>query len=556
MKQSHVMQDSSENSIFTFINDYPNFDLSLISSDAQLRHLLKKYLEENPAESLKIKRSLQSRLDGNPSDVEGWLEFVLSIGSRSLPYPLEVSEVLRENRNAVNGYVFRDSATFLNFYERFSDKWDELTEIVLDSSRFAANEGFLYDFNGSQWAALYPYFLAHRKVDRKYFLKKVLDCRENVRSQQRKDLIIKEIPDAKERAGVILALMRDKVDDDRIIGELTPLLIEAARPLGQGAYDFFTVFPNHIGNVGYHPLYTFSLETSRLDYASDIREFYKKLQLLIESGHGAEWIGSREASSTIGRLCEALNKRIYTREISYKEGLEICNALYDKCNSMDVRGIAPEVYEKLGLLRIVLGHEKGIPSEYLQKIWQLAEELDDKAYLKMLVPEYIRMSGSPNVISMLIDREYMTPSSALDYAIDLGRDKGGFPYILVLAGRIDDAPGKLDFLVKDCGYSDDEALSILEKYQPEAFMKIMKLRKPSIWSRLTGMFRKQPEEDVTPSSGAALNASSSGSQARNVPHGSQRASRRNPEIVRPGQLGSHSGLVKPKSSGNKPKTEK
>lgn len=470
---------AAQKAMFDFVNAYDKFQLLQLASDSQLRRLMRTYLADHPKEGSKIQDSLQQMLDENPADIEKWLEMVLQIGSAHISEPIDVSEVWRENKRAINDYVFRDSTTFIGFYNRFSNYWQELLDNVIDSSRFAQNESFLSDFNGKQWSALYPHFLGHRNIDKKYFLQKLLECRYNIRREERDALIIKEIPDPKDRVTLLLSYMREHADDDRVINAFSPLLIESARPLGHTNYDFFEIFPNKIENTTFTPLYTFSLETARLDYADDIREFDKKLKQLLSSPLGNGWLEGRDSNPTLSRLYDALKKRLYTQEMSYKEGLILADRI---CGVKSI--------ENFGLLRIVLNHETCIPAAHIRNVWKIAEELDDRNYLKILVPEYLK-AGSPEIMREIIHKEYLSRKEALEYALQLGKERKGLTYVMTLTDMIEDAQGKLDFLVTECGFSDEQAMSLLERYQPEAHKKILKLRKPSIWSRLSGMFKKQ-----------------------------------------------------------------
>lgn len=494
---------AAQKAMFDFVNDYDRFQLSQLASDAQLRRLLKTYLADHPSESSKIQKSLREMLHQNPSDIEGWLEKVLHIGSAGVSDPIDVSEVLREFKKEINDHAFRDSATFISFYKRFAAYWQELLDKVIDSSRFAQNEGFLSDFNGQQWTALYPYFLSHRNVDKKYFLQRLLECRHNVGRKDRDAIIEKELPDSKDRVTVLLSYMREHANDDRVIDALTPLLIDSARPLGQASYDFFEIFPDKINNTAFTPLYTFSLETSRLDYANDIREFGKKLESLLSSPLGSGWVESKESIPTLNRLYDALKKRLYTQEMSYKEGLMLADMI---CGVKSI--------ENFGLLRIVLGRETCIPLAHIRNVWKITEDLDDRTYLKKLVPEYLK-AGSPDIMRELIRKEYLSKSEALDYALQLGKERKGLTYVLTLTDMIEDAQGKIDFLENECGFSDEQAMSLLEKYQPEAHKKILKLRKPSIWSKLSGMFKKEKEgENVSKDESKIVNKTSSSYENR------------------------------------------
>lgn len=252
--------------------------------------------------------------------------------------------------------------------------------------------------------------------------------------------------------------------------------------IGLESYDFLSLFPDQLDNPKYKPLYIFTLESSRLESANDIREFENKLRIFIGSDQGKAWLGSADSHATLIRLYESLRKHLALRDMSDKEGKDICDLL---C----MTGLTDDMLEKYQLLWTVLNKHTGIPADCIRNIWSMAEEFGYREYLRILAPEYLE-KNSPAAMTELLDNGYITQRYALDYAFNLGKEAKGLPYLQILTGRIEGAEAQLDFLVTRCSFSDEVAMSLLERWYPESHKRILKLRKPSLLSMISGFLNK------------------------------------------------------------------
>lgn len=496
---SKTAPHATQKALFTFVNDYPAFDITLLETDAKLRELLAGYLSKHPEEMSKLEDTLQNEFDrvGQHDELKIWIDFIRNIR------PVDMKALVEKNKKKINDIIFHDTRAFASFYKTYRNIWPEITKDFIETARFNENNDFLSSLKGSDWEELYGYFLTKAKTDKAALVWRMLD--DGLDHTTRERVIQKEIPDKKSQGEVFINLLNTTMGD--YDSELIPMIVAVSRELKACPDDFFKVFASKTADSKYADLFTCGLEMAYPSSARKIEEFIRNLDIFMANPESGKWLTGKNGTDTLKSLLTYLGNNLKNGTMPKEKGAEISDRIAELPVSREIR-------DRYTVLAQVLRHTQDYEERELRDLWNVAAHLGDKPYMSILAPDYLAYierydaesiyKQSPEyptgLVDFLIEGDILSEEEILAYAAK-SRYRN-FYYLPLMKRNGGKAKDEYEYLTQKCGLNENEALRLLERVSPESYKKILKSMQPSIWSKIAngikGLFAKKEAKDETP----------------------------------------------------------
>ncbi|MDE6577799.1 MAG: hypothetical protein K2J82_03540 [Muribaculaceae bacterium] len=480
----------TQKQLYNYLFDVANFDIRLMKSDPDLKRTLAEHFLAFPSDKHNFDVALQDYHESLNSveDLFEWIDFVLAMSqTKSSGEPsINCSNVISANKDLITKNVFDDAKSFLKFYEHYEKRFGKVQEFI-NSDEYLRHEDFLHSPGCLViWQQLYPLFLDRELIDNHEALVEKMfeyDLDDNIDpSSPWQQVLNKEKIDIKEYITILVALLAKKgsVEESRVAKVLSTVL----KDRNDINIDFFSKFPDKITEPCYTDLYVWQLRHYPLKYKDEILNLTKNILTFLQNDYAIKWGSDKtKGQQVFNRLYDALKDALIKGRLSNEEVNSICSQIIDS----EYPQPEPNQFK---ILQMVVGHEKVDKSSNINKLWEIASRLDDREYLKYLLPMIapkVNQKEIDNFCKFIIEKELMTPAALWEFGqalpLKLHYSVGAIKY----AGM--EAQEKLDFLMSHGSKSDEEAMEFLMTYFPKSHEKIMKSREPSVMQKMTGMFK-------------------------------------------------------------------
>lgn len=479
------LPQSTNLQLFNYLYDYPKFDVDALTGDTQLRELLNDTFRRDPAKSKALFDSLQERYD-DIEDIDSlgeWLKFIFAL------QPIDASPVVEENKKAINNNVFEDSESFKRFYKKMGTQWEDTCRIALQPDRFPKRNEILSDLNPEEWTYLYPRFLSDHKDDPVYLIKRML--KDGVYDRVLPEVRKRSITDNETFVRAVDEVLADAPAQYETL--LIKTLAETLPTLSSFPIDFLTEYSAKISESAYTPLFRLQIESLSPRTASEVVETAKSLRQFRGNPNYGGWMQTQKAKTLINSAFEGIISGVKRGQLRQEEAVRLAKEFAELAtNSQD----SARFYALIDALR------GASTSEYtgLAGLWDLANKLEDGAYLRHLAPAWLEQSVSKEprrvkeYVERVINDNLMTEEEIIMLSHS-SRNKNHYIAALLLLKKYKPQE-KLEYLVTRLNFTDEQALAFLN--QPafkEDHDKILKSRQPSVFSKigssLKGMFSKK-----------------------------------------------------------------
>ena len=484
-EKGKVFPTETQTQLYNYIYNYDEFRLPLMASDANLRNTLNDYFKSNPEEKRKFDKSMQDWF-GNIADINGlwkWIDFILAVG------PVDCSLAINTNRPVITNEIFKSADSFSNFYNRFKPRFREVLKFV-DSNAFKEHDSFLSEMP-NDWEALYPLFFSERVADHRMLVERMIA--DNIEPSMRSRIVAKEIRPPEAYINTLVEILKDQ--PVRNEWKVTKILAEELSNQNRVIPDFFMLFPGKIEDGIYNRLFHWQLQNFYPKGAADVR---KLADYLIRFQRN-DMAMTLNGSNVFTRLYSAIKEAVKRKEMTRDDAVRICRAMFQ--SSYDAATTSP-----FRLLDKVLCHADIHGENRVEQIWEISKELGDRQYLATLIPAFLasKEASAPKELAKICDfilKNSLMSREALTSLAKTSR-MGNEYYVGILLHDNLKPQEELEFLVNDAGMTDEQALNFLERYFPDSHKKILKSRKPSVFQKMSGMFKGMfgkktdtPEED-------------------------------------------------------------
>lgn len=467
--------------LYNYLYDFSSFNLPQVATDSNLRQTLNEYFITEPEEKVRFDEDLQKRfyslkdLDG----LWGWIDLVLSLN------PIDSKGLIERNRPVVTSAVFHNPSNFLQFYNRYRNRFGDVQKFI-DRDAFVSHQDFLSDeVLRPVWQQLYTFFLKERleEENKDYLVERMIhDKLDPIPLQQ---VLNKERISAKEYINCLVTILakHDAANEEKVAG----MLADALKDRNDIELDFFTRFPDKISDKCYTSLYEWQLRNYSLHTKENIGRLTEYLLQFLSNDNATRWATEVEGSQVFVRLYMALKQVMKRGAIAPAEVIRICDDLRES-------GYPLKNIDSFNILNTIARREEVKDVQKIRKIWEISSQIDDREYLKTLLPLMSRNLDQRNddpateeFCKFVIEKELMTPSQLWDFA---GKTNRPEVYRLTVVRNLADKPQEmLDFLINEGGMTDDEAMEFMSGHFPKEHAVIMKMREPSMMQKLSRMFR-------------------------------------------------------------------
>lgn len=473
---------ATQTALYDYAFNIGDFNVELVGSDANLRETLYADFKAHPANAKKLDSLLLERFDTleNLDSMFAWMNLLIAMK------PVDCSRVIEETRRMVTCNVFETEDTFRSFYNTFrSDLQEGL--VFVDRSAFARHKDYLSSMP-EYWEELYRLFRPELSDDKGLLIMTMLDDRVDPKMIER--VVSREIPQPLHYINELTGLLQDGggEHEDTL---LTMLERALENPAGVGYLDFVGLFPSKVGDPRYGRLFIWQLENTLPRDLKDVKAAVGMMETLASGPAGSRIMSHGSVSQLLGRILSVLKNGFKKGEISAQDVSSVCERIVGGNYPPAIQGSFELVND------VVMGLGKR-PDPRVNRLWEVAVELNAGRYLKAIAPDKFKaLEGSapkeiPGMCEFVLSKGIMSRQGLTDVARKSAK-RDAYLYGIML---VDDSKPQeqLDFLCGECGLSDDEALIFLDKYFPKSAQKILKSRQPSIFSKIKNMFGKKEKE--------------------------------------------------------------
>lgn len=482
----------TQKQIFNYLYDFDNFDIRMMAKDLNLRQLLNDYFISEPEEKHRFDEELQRLFQANKNltDLWGWMDLVMGLN------PIDCKGVIEKYKPLVTKAVFSSPSTFLEFYTRYRNHFGDVQKFI-DKEAFVANQDFLSDeVLRPVWQQLYTFFLKDRleEENKDYLVERMIH--DNLDAVSLQQVLNKERISPKEYINCLVTILAKH--DDSNERKVASMLAEALKDRNDIEQDFFERFPDKICDPDYTPLYEWQVRDYSLNTKERIEKLTEYLLRFKDNPAAISWAERNEGSKVFVRLYTALKDAMKRGKILQKEVIDICDDIrkseYPAANT-----------DRFNILDTIARREEVNDTRKVRKIWEITAEIDDREYLKSLIPrmsENITSNGGDtdidNFCQFILEKELMNKTQLWEFSGKTSKPELFRVSTMRHSGM--KAQEKLEFLVNERGMSDEDAMTFLENHFGKDHDAILKSRQPSmlqkISSMLKGLFgRKESGED-------------------------------------------------------------
>ncbi|MDE6444197.1 MAG: hypothetical protein K2K64_07245 [Muribaculaceae bacterium] len=473
--------EETRSQLYNYLYDFPNFNMPQVATDANLRQTLNEYFITDPEEKVRFDEELQKRFY-SLKDLEGlwgWIDLVLALN------PIDSKGIIERNRPVVTSAVFHDPTSFLQFYNRYRIRFGDVQKFI-DRDAFVTNQDFLSDeVLRPVWQQLYTFFLKERleEENKDYLVERMIH--DNLDPVPLQQVLNKERISAKEYINCLVTILakHDPSNEEKVAG----MLADALKDRNDIELDFFTRFPDKISEKCYTALYEWQLRNYSLHTKENIGRLTDYLLQFLSNGTATRWATEVEGSQVFVRLYMALKQVMKRGAIAPADVIRICDDLRES-------GYPLKNIDSFNILSTIARREEVKDVQKIRKIWEISSQIDDREYMKTLLPLMSRNLDQRNedpateeFCKFVVERELMTPSQFWDFAGKTARPES---YRLAIVRNLAEKPQEmLDFLINEGGMTDEQAIAFMAEKFPKAHSVIIKSREPSMMQKLSNMFR-------------------------------------------------------------------
>lgn len=489
--KSRNFQAETQKQIFNYLYDFGNFDIKEMAKDSNMRQLLNDYFISEPEEKHRFDEELQRLFQANKNltDLWGWMDLVMGLN------PVDCKGVIEKYKPLVTKAVFTSPSTFLEFYTRYKNHFGDVQKFI-DKEAFVANQDFLSDeVLRPVWQQLYTFFLKDRleEENKDYLVERMIH--DNLDGGPLQQVLNKERISPKEYINCLVTILAKH--DDSNERKVASMLAEALKDRNDIEQDFFERFPDKICDPSYTPLYEWQVRDYSLNTKEKIEKLTEYLLRFKDNPAATAWAERNEGSKVFVRLYTALKDAMKRGKIMQKEVIDICD---------DIRksGYPSANTDRFNILDTIARREEVADLRKVRKIWEITAEIDDREYLKSLIPlmaDNITSSGNDSDIEsfcqFILEKELMGKNQLWEFG-----GKTIKPEVFRLATMRHSGlkpQEKYDFLVNERGLTDEETMAFLEKNFGKDYEAIMKSREPSLFqkisSKLKGLFGGKRDDE-------------------------------------------------------------
>lgn len=483
-EKSKSMSPATRTQLYSYFHDYSHFDIDRMAGDNDLKNTLSVCFTANPADQNRLQASLQQRFDEtqNLNEMFRWMDLVTSMR------PVNLKQLVENNRAVITNNVFEDVDSFLKFYEYYVPRLDDAL-LFVDARGFARNADYLSSpALNKYWDKLYMTFRPELHTDPKRLVRQMLHDR--VPEAMRTLVLGTEIPAPRDRVNVLIDILRDGGEyEDTVLDMLYRVLTapgNAERP------DLFAIFPNRVADPRYRRFYELQLETWTPRDVAQIKAYAQCLAVFLKNG-GQSW---HKLNAALTNLYALLRDNMRRKQIASEDVGAVCATVINALPA----DVNPQGFM---LLRDVALNKPVSDPRQISNLWTLASEVNADRYLRYLAPQRLKiaetnaMRGNQTDLAKLCDellaKHIMTHDELIAAARSFGRPD---IYYVAMLHHDDEKPkAQLEFLCTRVGMTDDQAMDLLQKYFIDSYEKILKSRQPSAFSRfgkaISGIFSKK-----------------------------------------------------------------
>ena len=484
----------TQTQLYNYVYNYPEFDknLRMLATDSNLRDTLIDYWATKPEEKRRFEGSLQNWFESleNLPALWNWMEYILAVSSRDGRKGIDCSKALDANRRVITSSVFEDKNAFESFYRKFKDRFPAVQQFINPEAYTSEDHDTYLTAMLSDWEALYPYFLRDRVRDHVYLIERMIA--DKVPANVFNSVVRKEIKNQDAFIATLLKILekRDPATESKIAKKLTEQLQNYNTEI-----DFFTLFPDRLEDGYFTKLFTWQLRNSRPLNNKAIRTLVDNLLKFQSNDTATAWAISQEGKNVFATLLRALKEGLKNKTMTPNEVAAICADLYTSDYFEDTR--------QFELLAIVANNANPAGDSRIASIWEIAKEVGDRKYLVAIFPhmaadlEKRDIKGLYSLCAFMLKNNLMTREKLTAHA-----KTSSIPddyYVGILNWEEMKPQEQHDYLLNECGKSDEEALDFLSRNFPQSYEKIMKKRQPSIATKMFGamknLFAKKDKND-------------------------------------------------------------
>ena len=483
--RSKALPRLTQEQLFSYLYDFPSFNLHNLETDPDLLKILSSYLADNPEKKAPLLSLLENEYNGisGLEDLYRWINLILHIN------PIDTSAVTGYKKEQISQIVFSDPKVFAKFFRRYRDNWGKVSATFLTPDSFRNHNAFLSALTPAEWEMLYPAFLAEFKDNRKYLIKRMITDRLPADIFAR--IVDKEIPDKNEYAILLIDLLKDNPGEKET--RLVALTEETLAKSKQLPCDFIRHFSNCAENPLYAPLYILQIEKAPVETIEDVKAMHGMLSFFIKNPIWPKWFESKTAKGILLSIYNTIKRNVAAKTISRTDADDIV-FLFTKFK----KEFPLEIRRKFNILYDALQRKEESDRATIGDLWNIAEELGDMEYLCTLAPRQIKAytvkdpEALHDLIGTYIINDYISEEEVMALYREAKKDnkKGNKD---ILKGIIRYRKGKpmeiLAFLTDTVGMNEDEAMAYLEDMFPNTHKKILKSREPSVMDKVGGIFK-------------------------------------------------------------------
>lgn len=239
----------------------------------------------------------------------------------------------------------------------------------------------------------------------------------------------------------------------------------------------------------YSPLFEEIFAAFRTDSPERIKKLVVHICAYSDNPEAPAWAKNR-GGQVLRNLYNSLLSAVKSRSMTPDEAASLCRLLGKSRLPQSVIG----PFIPLGM---VLSQTESCIEPRMAEIFDLAVELNMNAYLSRIAGKVLNSPAiaPARVVPCFLENGIMTPQRLMVAVKNLAQPQKY--WIEVLRHQKLKPRQMLDLLCDLNGLylDDDTAMNFLRSYFPEAHAKIEKSRRPSVFSRLMGMFGKKSEDN-------------------------------------------------------------
>ena len=477
----------TQRQLYNYLYDFKSFDIEWVAKDRDLRNTLNDYFRLYPEEKFRFEDTLQKKFSfiNTVEELWEWIELILKLN------PIDCQVTIDTTRGDISDFLFQTPENVRSFYERYCTCFGEVQKFIY-SDRYIKHKTYLStEALRPYWVNLYRYFFDDKiKAGNKSYLIEQLIL-DNAPSDTIQSVIKNEQFTADEYINSLLSLLGKiksgeiKVDEESE-KRVTELMVEALKVPHSVEIDFFELYKDELKVLYFTPLFKWQLASYASIDKENIKQYVAYLLMFLQNPEAEKWELSSGGKQVFQKLYTSLIWMLKNYGIPGEEVKELCGKIY-------YSGYSQQNVDRFDILSIVAGRDNNVDLKKIDRVWDIAFEIDDSDYLRTLFPLKFKSveEKSDEEIDKFVAFSFECQLRTLNElwtSASNSKRKNEFRKSVLRNSKL--GTNVIKFLTLEGGMTDEEAMAYLEKNFPKTYATILKSREPSIMQKAIGFLRE------------------------------------------------------------------